>query len=284
MRYEFESDGRLISFLDVAVPGPRHAGMVLLLHAFPLDARMWEPQLAAVPAGWRFVAPDLRGFGRSSPDPVAATGTRGLMVPSIDDYARDLLSLLDHLRVPAAVVCGLSMGGYVAFALHRLAPQRVSGLVLADTRPDADSPQARAGREQMQATLAQGGVHPVVEGMIPRLLGATTRASRPAVVDGVRRLAQAQSADAVGPAITRLMTRPDSTKELGGLACPVLLVTGEEDEITGPEIARGMQARLPHAGLVLVGQAGHLSSLERPAAFNEALDRFLEGRIESAGR
>jgi 3-oxoadipate enol-lactonase len=284
MRHEFEADGRLISFLDVAVPGPRHGGVVLLLHAFPLDARMWEPQLAAVPAGWRFVAPDLRGFGRSSPDPAPAAAALGLTVPSIDDYARDTLSLLDHLRVPAAVVCGLSMGGYVAFALHRLAPQRVSGLVLADTRPDADSTQARAGRERMQATLAQGGVFPVAEGMIPRLLGSTTRASRPAVVDGVRQLAHAQSAAALGPAIARLMTRPDSTGALGGIACPALLVVGEEDEITGPDIARGMRERLPHAELVLVGQAGHLSSLERPAAFNEALDRFLAGRVESAGR
>jgi 3-oxoadipate enol-lactonase len=292
MRHEFESGGRLISFLDVAAAAPRRAdssaaprgGVVLLLHAFPLEADMWEPQLVAVPAGWRFVAPDFRGFGRSAPDPVAATGAHAADTPTIDDYARDVLALLDHLQLPEAVVCGLSMGGYVAFALCRLAPGRVRGVVLADTRADADSPAARAGREQMQATLARDGVHPVADGLIPRLLGRTTLASRPAVADRVRRMAHAQPVEAVAPAITRLMGRPDSTPLLSGLTCPALVLAGEEDEITGPDVARAMHAGIPGAELTLVARAGHLSNLERPAAFNEALDRFLAGRIESAGR
>jgi 3-oxoadipate enol-lactonase len=280
MRHTFHLDGRLISYLDVAPAAAHHSGVVLLLHAFPLAAEMWEPQLAHVPDGWHFIAPDLRGFGQSGPDPRASwasplSGSRLAM----DDYARDALRLLDHLQVADAVVCGLSMGGYAAFALYRLAPRRVRGLVLADTRPDADSPAGRAAREQMLRKLEEEGVPAVAATMVPRLLGPTSLGSRPAVIDRVTRLAEAQAPDAVGPAIVRLMTRPDSTPLLGAMECPVLVLAGEEDEITGPDLARQMHGQVAGAALGLIGHAGHLSNLEQPGAFNEALDRFLATRF-----
>lgn len=281
MRSQFEHQGRLISYRHAQSPGPRQAGVLLLLHAFPLSADMWEPQLAAVPGGWRFVAPDLRGFGASAPDPGPPSwkDPQGRNAMSIDDYADDALALLDHLKVQAAVVCGLSMGGYAAFGVWRRAPERVRGLVLADTQPDVDSESARASRQQMLDLLAREGVPTVGESMLPRLLGQTTLDSAPRVVERVRQLAAAQSPEAVGAAIVRLMSRPDSTPLLPLIERPVLVVAGEEDRITGPDVARQMHGQVEGADLALIPHAGHLSNLEKPEAFSVALDRFLVTRF-----
>lgn len=286
MRSEFEHEGRLISYLDLNASAAANAsghgqrGTVLLLHAFPLAAEMWEPQLASVPTGWRFIAPDLRGFGGSAADtgaqwrqPSARTAL------SVDDYARDALALLDHLHIADAVVCGLSMGGYAAFALARLAPARVRGLVLAATRPDADDAATRANRERMLDTLAREGVPAVADAMVPRLLGRTSHDSRSTLVGRVRQLARAQAPEAVGAAIVRLMRRPDSTPTLDAFKRPVLVVAGEEDEIAGPDVGRMMHGQLAGAELALIAGAGHLCNLEQPDEFNAALDRFLATRF-----
>jgi 3-oxoadipate enol-lactonase len=298
MRKAFHLDSRTVSYLDVSSPGKDafdgapHTRVVLLLHAYPLAAEMWAPQLAAVPSGWRFIAPDLRGFGSSTPDAESDVGPGSSRIRhqaggpgpwSVDDYARDARALLDHLQVREAVVCGLSMGGYVAFALFRLSPGRVQGLVLADTRPEPDSPAGRAARRQALEAVDRGGVPALAESMLPRLLGRTSMATRPGVVDAVRRLASAQTPDAVKPATVRLMTRADSTPTLAAIACPSLVVVGDEDDITGPDVARQMHGQIVGAGLAIIGHAGHLSNLEQPEAFNEALDRFLATRF-LAGR
>lgn len=266
MRKHFERAGRLVSYLEAESPAAPRRGTLVLVHAFPLSAEMWEPQLAAPPAGWRVVAPDLAGFGRSFPVPASAT---------FEDDARDVVALLDHLGETQAAIGGLSMGGYVAFALLRVAPERVRALVLADTRPDADSAEARRSRQAMLSTLDRDGVETIVEGMLPRLLGATTLETRPDVVARVREIGRRQPADGVRAAIHRLMGRPDSTPLLPALRCPALVVAGAEDAITGPDLARRMQGEIPGARLVLLESAGHLSNLEQPGAFNAALGEFL---------
>jgi len=264
MRHHFDHDGRRISYLERPAAGERVAGTLVLLHAFPLAAAMWEPQFAALPPGWRVVAPDLAGFGESAPG--------ASRFPGIDDYASDVLALLDHLHVDAAVVGGLSMGGYVAFALQRLAPARLRGLVLADTRPEADSEQARATRMKTFETLDREGPAGVAESMLPKLLGATTRYD---VVASVRSLASSQRVEGVRRAVFSLMSRPDSTHLLRDITSPVLVVAGDEDEITGPDVARQMHRQVAGAELALIGGAGHLSNLEQPEAFNLAVSRFL---------
>lgn len=271
MRHHFDHDGRRISYLDVLPSGEHKAGTLVLLHAFPLAAEMWQPQAAALPARWRVVAPDLAGFGESSPGTSAS--------PSMDDYARDVLALLDHLRVDAAVVAGLSMGGYLVFALQRLAPARLRGVVLADTRPEADSEQARALRAATLEILDCDGPGGVADAMIPKLLGATSRSTRDGLVTAVRKLVSAQPADGLRRAVLALRSRPDSTPLLREITVPALIVVGDEDEITGPEIARHMHGQIAGAGLALIGGAGHLSNLEQPAAFNLALSRFLSTRF-----
>ena len=158
MHSQFHHAGRTISYLDVEGGAPsRHA--LVLLHAFPLAAEMWRPQFPAVPAGWRVVAPDLRGFGASSADKPSDP-------VSIDDYARDVLALLDHLELHRVVVGGNSMGGYAAFAMLRLAAERVKGLVLADTKSEADSESAHADRVAMLEALAGGGVAADLAGVV----------------------------------------------------------------------------------------------------------------------
>jgi 3-oxoadipate enol-lactonase len=273
MRSHIEHDGRLITYLDAAgfrpSPAPR---TVVLLHAFPLAAEMWRPQLDAVPTGWRFVAPDLRGFGQSTPGDASAP-------PSVDDYAHDLVALLDALGLDRVVVGGLSMGGYAAFALLRLARERVAGLVLADTKSEPDGEGARADRDAMLERLERGGVEAVLDRMLLGLLGRTTRDSRPGVVETVRHMVLEQHPAGVAAGVRRLKSRPDSTPLLTGITVPALVVGGDEDQITGPDAMRRIHAGIPGADLAIIPRAGHLSNLEAPADFNAALVRFLETRF-----
>ena len=167
------------------------------------------------------------------------------------------------------------MGGYAAFSFLRTRPERVRGLVLADTRAEADGESARAARDAMIETLARGGAPAVFERMLPGLLGRTTRDSRPEVVDRVRALALSQPAEGIRRGIERLKSRPDSTGLLGRITCPTLVVVGEEDQITTADVARGLHDRIPGSTLAVIPRAGHLSNLENPDAFNAALTEFL---------
>ena len=231
---------------------------------------MWEPQLALAECGWRILAPQLRGMGSGGSDPPAT---------SMDDYAGDAIDLLDALHIEQAVVGGLSMGGYVAFAMFRHAPRYVRGLVLADTRPQADAPETVEARKRMLALLRDKGPVAVAEDMMPRLFGSTTHRERPELADTVRRLISANSVDAIAGAITALMTRPDSTTVLGSIHCPTLVLVGEEDAITPVKLSEEMQQAVAGAELAIIPRAGHLSNLEQPDGFNAALERFLNHRV-----
>jgi pimeloyl-ACP methyl ester carboxylesterase len=243
----------------------------VLVHAFPLSADMWRPQLEEPPQGWRLIAPDLRGFrGPSSPPVVASIGFLAM-----DDYARDVFALLDALEIPGAVICGLSMGGYVAFAMWRLARLRIRGLVLADTRAGADSADARGRRREMLSLLAGRGTAGVADVMLPGLLGRSSHRSRPGVVAGVRGLIAANAPAAIAAAIGALMNRPDSTPHLPEIDVPVRLIVGEEDTLTPPDLAEEMRRLLPAADLTTIREAGHLSNFEAPGPFNAALAEYL---------
>jgi pimeloyl-ACP methyl ester carboxylesterase len=261
---------RYLEALPPPEPAVRKRGALILLHAFPLNARMWEPQLALAGQGWHVIAPHVRGVDG---------GTDGRPVTSIDDYAGDLIDLLDGLHIDDAVFCGLSMGGYLAFALLRHAPSYVRGLILADTRPQADTPEGLAGRRKMLDLVRANGPSAVADEMIPKLLGETSRATRPAVVERVRALTVANSSESIAGAIHALMSRPDSTPLLLTIHVPTLIVVGEEDTVTPPALSDEMHAQIAGSELVRIPQAGHLSSLERTDAFNAALTSFLEHRV-----
>lgn len=231
---------------------------------------MWEPQLPLAQHGWRVVAPDYRGMDGGTNDPPAT---------SMDDYAADVLDLLDALHIDEAVIGGLSMGGYVAFALFRHAPRYFQGLVLADTRSQADTPEAVEGRKRLLSVTRAEGPAAVAEEMVPKLLGETTRRENPHLVERVRALILSSSSAAIGGAITALMTRPDSTPLLSSIHCPTLIVVGEEDGLTPPAMSRDLQRGIAGAELAVIRRAGHLSSLEQSAAFNAEIARFLDHRV-----
>ena len=255
---------RHVAYLDA---GPPDGRVLMLLHAFPLSAEMWRPQLEAPPAGWRVIAPDFAGLGRSD--------DRESDSVSLDDYAVDVMGLADRLAIPGFVAAGLSLGGYVALALARLAPDRLDGLVLADTKAPADSAEARAGREKMLATLSERGAGGVADEMLPRLLGPTTRQDRPDVVAEVRSLILTNNPEGIRHAILRLRDRPDAVPVLPRIEAPTLVLVGEEDEVTPVAEAERMQHGIAGARLETIPGAGHLSNMERPEAFTAALSRFL---------
>jgi 3-oxoadipate enol-lactonase len=260
---------RTLSYLAAGTfPNDR---LVVFLHAFPLNAGMWVPQLRAMPAGWSAVAPDLRGFGESDPD--------GADYPRenarLEDYADDAAALLAALGANRAAVCGCSMGGYTALAMTRRHPARVSGLLLADTRATADPDAARASRRAMLELLDRNGPAAVAADMKTKLVGSTSMSQRPGVVAEMDRLMAAATASGVGCAIHRIMNRQDTTADLAAFRGPVTVVVGEEDTLTPPAEASAMAAAVPGSTLVTIPGAGHLSNLEAPDAFNAALHAWL---------
>jgi len=239
------------------------AHTIVLLHAFPVGNRMWLPQRSAFP-GWRVVTPALPGFDGSDAG-----------APSMEAFATHVNQELDRLGIGRAVIGGLSLGGYVAFGVLRQRPERVSALILADTRSGADSEQAREGRLRMLRILEEHGPSGVFEQMRPKLFGVATHADRPSVVEYAKGLAESQTPAAIEGAIRAMLDRPDSTPLLGTITVPTLILVGQEDALTPPAESQGMQAAIPRATLVQLPRAGHLSSLETPEAFNAAVSAFL---------
>jgi pimeloyl-ACP methyl ester carboxylesterase len=247
----------------------RLRGTLLLIHAFPLNARMWEAQLALSAGGWRIIAPQLRGFD----------GGADAAVESMDDYAADLIDLLDELHIDDAVIGGLSLGGYVALALFRRAPQYFKGLILSDTRAEADTPEAREGRTKMLALVREHGPAAVADQMIPKLLAAETVNHRQDLVERVRGLVLANDTRAIEGALAAMMTRKDATDLLGSVRCPTLVLVGEHDTLTPPALAERLQQAIPGAARTVIARAGHLPNLEQPDAFNRAVAEFLERKV-----
>lgn len=238
---------------------------VVFLHAFPLNRTMWDPQLGALVAECRCIAIDMRGAGESAP---AAPYT-------MDRFADDVVGVLDVLQIERAVIVGLSMGGYVAFALWRRHPGRVRAFVLADTRATADTPDVAGRRRWLMDMAETQGSTAVANAQITGLVGKTTRERRPDIYDATHRMiAQAPVGGIIG-GIEALMTRPDSTPTCATITVPTLVVVGEEDVITPAKEVRRMQESIPGSSLEVLRQAGHLSNLERPAAFNTVVSEFL---------
>ena len=252
---------RAVRYLEAGQGRP-----TVLLHAFPLSADQWLPQLMRPPAGLRLIAPDLRGFRGAGPAFEA-----DLDAPGIDDYGRDILELMAHLDIRDATVAGLSMGGYVALALLRLAPARVSGLLLADTRATVDTAEGKAGRDRLRAVVERDGPAGVAREMLPKLLGETTRREQPDLEDAVRHLIESNDAGALAAAIGAMRDRPDSTSILPAVGCPVTIVCGEEDVLTPMADSEAMHAAIAGSRLIRVPRVGHLSNLEAPGVLTDAL-------------
>ena len=238
--------------------------VVLLLHAFPLHSGMWSRQLAALEKRHRVVAPDYRGLGKSDVPPESST---------MELLAQDIRALLQHLRIERAAVAGLSMGGYLAFELYRQAPSLFRGLALCDTRAGADTEEGKANREKFARTAIEKGLAWVADEMIPKLLRPDPD---PAVVKEVRSLIVGGTPAGVAAAQRGMARRPDSTATLATISCPTLVIVGEQDSLTPPAESEKMAKAVKRAKLVKVPNAGHLSNIENPEAFNKALVEFCD--------
>jgi len=246
---------------------------LVFVHAFPMGAAMWQSQADAV-TDRRVLAPALAGFD----------GRPRLDEPTMDGYARDLLAALDTAGIGRAVFCGLSLGGYVLFGVLRLAPERLAGLILADTRTSVDTPERLAARRRSLATAQQQGPAAIAEEMIPGLVGPTTHATRPHVAAAIRRLIESQTAGAIADGLQAMITRPDSASVLARVRVPTLVLVGSEDTITPVSDAEQMHRAIAGSTLVVIPAAGHMSNMEAPGEFNRALLDFLDAVPGDAGR
>ena len=241
--------------------------LLVLLHAFPLCREMWRPQLAALADRNRVIAPDLFGFGES---PLLAGGW------TVDSQADALDAFLAEIGANEPLVLGgLSMGGYIALAFARRHPERLRGLILADTKADADTPEGKKGRDELIEFARANPPAEVTERMLPKLLGASTRSGRSGVVDEVMRIGSTQSTEGLIAALAALRDRPDSTPGLADISVPTLVIVGDEDSVTPPPDSRKLVDTIPGARLEVLPSAGHLSNLETPDAFNTAVRSFL---------
>jgi pimeloyl-ACP methyl ester carboxylesterase len=232
---------------------------ILWLHGFPLSAEVFAPQRAIDAT---HVMPNLPGFGGTPP--------RAGM--TMDDYARFALAALDDVTSDAVTIAGISMGGYVAFAIARLAPERIARLLLIDTRETADTEEGRRGRLEMIEKIRAHGMQPVVDAMLPKMLtAAATQAQKNAVQD----IMLSASAEGAIAALGAMANRPDSSALLPSLQMPALIVAGENDAITPPTDAERMRAKLPNARLAILENAAHLSNYEQAAAFNDIVRDWL---------
>ena len=240
---------------------------LVLLHAFPLNRTMWAPQIDPFSAHFRTIAIDLRGHGGSS---------QGHTPFTLEELATDIKDLLDQLTIRQAIFVGLSMGGYILMAFYRLYPDRVKALVLADTRAQADTAEGRAGRFEMIRTAETQGANAIADIMIPRLLSARTIKTNPDLVGTVQAMIFHNPVETIVGDLRAMAGRPDSVPLLAQIARPTLLLVGALDQGTPPSDARFMADRIPDAQMTVLPDAAHLSNLEKPEAFNQAVLSFLE--------
>jgi len=265
---------RAVRGLEVTFDERGGGSPVVLIHGFPFNHTMWRGQAEALGENYRVITPDLRGHG--------GTGLGvGATASSMEEMATDVAALLDELNVSERVILGgLSMGGYVTLAFYRLFPQRVRALVLADTRPQSDTEEARGAREETARRALREGMQTVADAMLPKLLAPSTPEEKPEVFERVREMILTTRPEGAAAALRGMAARRDQTDLLQEIDVPTLIVVGREDAITPPKDSETMHRAIRGSRLVVIEGAGHVSNLERPTEFNRALEDFLKG-IES---
>jgi len=255
---------------------------LLFLHGFPFDKSMWSDQVEALNAkGFRTIAPDLRGLGAAvAPTSVSELSDqnhrpRSVPLSTMEDMARDAGALLDELQIEQVIVCGLSMGGYVAFEFVHLFPSRVCGLILAGTRAPADNDQEKAGREQQAQTMLRAGMVPISIATMPKLLASKTRAENPDVVKRVREMITQSDPSGAAAAQRGMAARRDYTDDLPNIDVPTLIIVGRDDLIRPISDAEFMHERIPNSQLEIIEDAAHLTNMEQPEKFNQVIIDFV---------
>ncbi|TMI27707.1 alpha/beta fold hydrolase [Candidatus Bathyarchaeota archaeon] len=231
-----------------------------------MSHEMWNPQVEFLKQSFRVVAYDIRGHGQSDVGDGQYT---------MELFAEDLLGLLDSLRIEKAVLCGLSMGGYIALRTAEKSQERVGGLILCDTKAEADSDEAKLKRATTIRFIKEQGMKPFIKSQIHALLASQTVTKNPATVEMVRRIIQGNSPIGVCGALLAMAGRTDTSAALPNLKVKTLIIVGENDALTPPELSKSMHAKIPNSTLHVLRNAGHLSNLEKTEDFNHHLSDFL---------
>jgi 3-oxoadipate enol-lactonase len=240
---------------------------VLFIHGYPLNRAMWQPQIEGLSDIARVIALDLRGHGESQ----TARGEY-----SMELLADDCAALLDSIPITQKVIlCGHSMGGYIAFAFLRKYAERLAGLILTTTRASPESEAGKVNRDKAIAQVQNEGVAKIIENMLPKLLSPESLSGNPILVGNIRRIMQSVSLEGYIGDLQGMKNRPDSTPLLSKIYFPTLLVFGADDQIIPLDEARSMQAMIPGSRLEIVAHAGHLPNLEQPQLFNDILRSFI---------
>lgn len=261
MQSIFSNDAEI--FYDVAGDGPP----VVLLHPFPAHHEFWLPVTQFLSARYRLIMPDLRAHGQSA---------LGVGPATMEKHATDIAKLMTENGVDRAPLIGVSIGGYTIFEFWRRFRERVSGLILCNTKAPADTAEARTTRLHAVDDILQRGTEPFFESMLPKLLGETTRHSRPDLVEGALRMMRQMSAEDVAGVQRGMADRIDSSSTLMTINVPALIVTGDEDTLTGVPEAEFMKQNIPGAQMKVVSKAGHYSPWEQPAQVGPILRQFLD--------
>ena len=250
-------------FYEIVGNGPP----VLLLHPFPVNHDFWTPVQQQLSSRCRLILPDLRAHGQSGAGEGPAT---------MQKHVADLIRVLDHAEAGRVIFIGVSIGGYIFFELWRRHRERISALALCNTKAQPDTPEAKAARLQAAAEVMERGVEPFAETMLPKLLGQTTRNTRPDLVEGVRKMILRMSAEDVSAVQRGMAERPDSVPTLKTINVSTLIVTGDEDTMTGVPEAELMHRSIVNSQMKVISKAGHYSPWERPDEAGRMLRQFLD--------
>ena len=240
---------------------------LVMVHGFPFNHSMWDDQMMALPQDIRAVAFDLRGFGESE----VGDGQY-----SIEFFVDDLIGLLDHLGIAEAVICGLSMGGYITLRAAERHPDRVRALVLCDTRSEADPNEGRIKRADSVRSVKKNGVKPFADQFVRSVLAPATLERQPAIVKRVRSIVEGNTPLAICGALLAMAARTDTTPSLAAIKVPTLILVGEHDKLTPPSAAKTLHERIAGSQLSVIPEAAHLSNMENTSSFNEHLVKFLK--------
>jgi pimeloyl-ACP methyl ester carboxylesterase len=238
---------------------------VVLMHGFPLDGRIWTAQLDALSKQYRVIVPDLRGFGRSKSNTPF----------TMKSLAEDICSLLRSIGAIPCVLGGFSMGGYAALAFAKEYQSDLRGLMLIDTRAEADTAEGKTGRQKMIDLARTSGSKAVADQMMPKMLAPATAKNQPAVAQQLQQIMETASALTIEHALAAMRDRDDQTAFLPSIAVPTLIVVGQEDAITPPKMAEAMNQQIPRSNLVIIPDAGHMSPMEKPQEVTRAMQDFL---------
>ncbi len=240
---------------------------VVFIHGFPFNHSMWEPQMLALPNEYRAIAFDVRGHGDSD----VADG-----IYSIEFFVDDLIALLDHLVLQQVVLCGLSMGGYIALRAMERHPERFKGLILCDTRSEADPNEGKVKRSASIKAVKTNGVKAFAEGFVKAVFAPQTFEENPAAVETIKNIIEANAPPGICGTLLALAARTDATASLAKIKVPTLILVGEHDTLTPVSASQSMQEKIAGSEMHVIPNAAHMSNIENPEAFNAALIKFLK--------